>query len=512
MLLVLLVLEEPVDPLDELLDAGSPHAESIERTDVQTVQPAARAKRFVDMNVSYGTRPHDIAEIWGKVLRMRLRSALPVAVLLLLACSSTLNSSSSGGSNDGGGSSSGGEDATTSEDGSIISNEGGDAISSADAKDDTTTTNDGSPDADEVPDASDAGPDVIDNYVPPLPPAIQYVGRVDLGDAAGARLAWPGTKIVARFDGTAVDATLKDSAGFANETGYLDITIDGVLQTPPLQLTRGTMTYPIATGLAAGIHEIEIYKRTEPNTNVVQLINLAFPGGGQLLAPPTPKTRLIEFLSESTFDGYGVDGNGPSCPGGAPSYTHNAHRSFPQLLADAVGADVSLLGYSGKGITKNASAGDNQTFDLLFPRALPETIGNLWDFNRATPDAVLSVLGGEDYSPPAAANFNTFKTKYDGLVGQIRAKYPNAKIFLMVGPQIRDVYPAGYASRTNIKNAIEGIAAARAAGGDNNVYTYLFPENFDNNKITGCYYHPNAAFHQELEQGFEPYFKGVMGW
>jgi len=82
----------------------------------------------------------------------------------------------------------------------------------------------------------------------------------------------------------------------------------------------------------------------------------------------------------------------------------------------------------------------------------------------------------------------------------------------MVGPQIRDVYPAGYASRTNIKNAIEGIATARAAGGDNNIYTYLFPENFDDNKISGCYYHPNAAFHEEMEQNFEGFFKGVMGW
>lgn len=443
---------------------------------------------------------------------MRFRSALPFSLLLVLACSSALNSSSSGGSTDGGGGP--GDDAASIDDGSIATNEAGDAPNTSDAQTDTgKTEGDATADVTIIPDTgADAGADVVDSYVPPPPPAIQYIGRVDLGDAAGARLAWPATKVVARFDGTSVEATLKDTGGFTPDVGYLDITIDGVLQQPALQLTRGTNTYTLASGLAQGTHQVEIYKRNEPNIHVVQLLNLAFPNGGKLLAPPTSKSRLIEMLSESTFDGYGVEGNGPNCPGGAPSITHNAHRSFPQLLADAVNADLSLLGYSGKGVTKNASAGDNQTFDLLFPRALPETNNNLWDFNRGTPDAVLSVLGGEDYSPPAAANFNTFKTKYDALVGQIRTKYPNTKIFLMIGPQIRDVYPAGYASRTNIKNAIEGIAAARAAGGDNNIYTYLFPENFDDNKITGCYYHPNAAFHQEMEQTFEAYFKGVMGW
>ncbi|MFO0664187.1 MAG: GDSL-type esterase/lipase family protein [Polyangiaceae bacterium] len=443
-------------------------------------------------------------------MRLRSASAWSFALSVLVACSSgSSSSSSSGGDTDSGGGN--GDDAALA-DGAIGPSEAGSDANASDGDVNDASLSDTTPDSFVGPDASDAGSDVVDVYVPPKPPAIQYIGRVDLNDVAGARLAWPGTKIVARFDGTAVDATLKDSAGFANDVGYVDITIDGVLQTPPLQLTRGTNTYSIASGLAAGIHEVEIYKRTEPNVNVVQLINLTFPGGGQLLAPPTPKTRHIEFLSESTFDGFGVDGVGPSCPGGAPSYTHNAHRSMPQLLADAVNADLSLLGYSGKGITKNASAQDNQTFDLLFPRALPETIGNLWDFNRVTPDAVLSVLGGEDYSPPAPANFNTFKTKYDTLVGQIRTQYPNAKIFLLVGPQIRDVYPAGYASRTNIKNAIEGIQQARAANGDNNIYTYLFTENFDDNKISGCYYHPNAAYHQELAQAFEPFFKGVMGW
>src|SRR5262245_6829609 len=37
-----------------------------------------------------------------------------------------------------------------------------------------------------------------------------FVGRFDTSDAAGPKAAWPGTRILARFDGTAVSVTLSE--------------------------------------------------------------------------------------------------------------------------------------------------------------------------------------------------------------------------------------------------------------------------------------------------------------
>ena len=66
-LLLLVLVEEPVVPLEELLDALSPHAASIERTKAHGGSPVPNTQRtaesFIDMKVSYGTSADDIDQI-----------------------------------------------------------------------------------------------------------------------------------------------------------------------------------------------------------------------------------------------------------------------------------------------------------------------------------------------------------------------------------------------------------------------------------------------------------------
>jgi GDSL-like Lipase/Acylhydrolase family len=238
---------------------------------------------------------------------------------------------------------------------------------------------------------------------------------------------------------------------------------------------------------------------------------MRFPNGGTLLAPPPSRRFAFEFLSESSIMGYGVESPTASCPMGAGPETHNARKSLPQILSDRMDADLTLLGYSGKGITRNAFAPDTNVFGILFERALPTDAASLWTFTGKQPDIVFSILGGQDYSEPGPADPMTFRAKYTELVKRIRTVYPRTKIVLGVGPQIFDVFPAGYNARTTIRSTIEAIAAERAAAGDSGVSTFLFDEEFDNTKLTGCYYHPGPAMHQELATKLEPHFRRVLG-
>ncbi len=166
----------------------------------------------------------------------------------------------------------------------------------ADAATDGTVTADGSSDASADADAED----------PPVPatPAIRFVGRFDTTDAAGPVVGWPGARIIARFDGTQASVTLKDTTG-GKGNSYWDVIVDDVVQQVPLALTPGQASYPLTSGLAPGIHTVEIYKRTEGQVSRTQFLGFDF-GGGTLLAPPAPPGRAIEFIVDSGAIGYGI--------------------------------------------------------------------------------------------------------------------------------------------------------------------------------------------------------------
>ncbi|HEX5098112.1 MAG TPA: hypothetical protein VFV94_01360, partial [Polyangiaceae bacterium] len=112
-------------------------------------------------------------------------------------------------------------------------------------------------------------------------PGVHFVGRVDAADPANARFAWSGTGVVARFNGTEVSATLGGSQQFT-------VVVDGMVQ-PKLTAKTGKNT--LATGLAAGEHTVELYRRTEASLGVATFMGFDF-GGGTLLAPPVPTRRL----------------------------------------------------------------------------------------------------------------------------------------------------------------------------------------------------------------------------
>src|SRR5690606_9970505 len=88
-------------------------------------------------------------------------------------------------------------------------------------------------------------------------PAVHYVGRFDQTGAEAMRFEWSGSGVVAAFEGTSVSVNLED--GGSNEFTVL---VDGELQ-PKLVADAGENGYALATGLAAGQHTVEVYRRTE---------------------------------------------------------------------------------------------------------------------------------------------------------------------------------------------------------------------------------------------------------
>jgi lysophospholipase L1-like esterase len=325
-------------------------------------------------------------------------------------------------------------------------------------------------------------------------PALHFVGRVDQRDPAGPRFAWSGTGVVARFSGSDVSVTL--NGGGAVE---LTVLIDGVLQ-PKIVTSASAQTYAVASGLAPGEHTLELYRRSEASVGVTQLLSFDLGAGGQLLPPP-PVARRIELIGDSISAGYGNEGTTTDCGQFSPAF-ENHYMTYGAIAARALGAELSTVAWSGKGVVYNY--GDSDRVDpmpLLYDRVLPSDPTSTWDFSVA-PDAVVINLGTNDYSTADDPPQDVFVPAYLALLQRVRQGYPDAFILTTVGNLLYG---------QDIPDARAAIAAAvaqfQAEGGDR----IAIWENDVPNTSPGCDFHPSIATHQAMAEVLTAQLRSLLG-
>lgn len=391
-----------------------------------------------------------------------------------------------GGSSDG---SSGGADAS-----------GGDASdASSDASGDSS---------------SDAPLDVADAA---LPPAVRFVGRSDTTDPLHPRFGWSGGRIIAHFMGTDVTVMLDEHSLFSGPSRW-DILLDGT-RTATLAPANGTGTYPVATGLPAAEHTIELYKRTEGDTGDTQFLGFTFPNGGQLLSPPPAPARRIEFLGDSITTGFGDE-----CASAAEVFsggTENERLAFPGLVAHDLGADHHNVAYQGRGVLLNYTRADTVVFDQFFPRTMATIPVADWVFTSFDPDVVWITLGGNDWDKEAAntapPDLTLFTNKYIALAALVRSKYANAHVFCSIAPSLNDDYPrvsaaVSWNALSNMRTALSDVVTARANLGDTKFYAYEFTRADQPTELTGCAYHPSLALHRKMADEVIVQIKAKTMW
>ncbi|RYF49014.1 MAG: hypothetical protein EOO38_08880, partial [Cytophagaceae bacterium] len=135
------------------------------------------------------------------------------------------------------------------------------------------------------------GPAVEGNTVPTatspnvaMVPSPRFLGRFDTADAAGPRMSWPGSAIMAGFTGTSLSVGLAEVTswnwGAAQQLAdnFIDVIIDNSAP-KVIKLTHGVNEYVLATGLAAGNHTVRISKRTESDMGTVQFTGFKLDAG-----------------------------------------------------------------------------------------------------------------------------------------------------------------------------------------------------------------------------------------
>jgi lysophospholipase L1-like esterase len=339
---------------------------------------------------------------------------------------------------------------------------------------------------------------------PTIAAGVRWVGRVDVSDPADIKFAWSGSGFVGKLTGPEVSVKLRTHG---DGDIYFQPVVDG---TPGARFSVAATdkTVSIATALAAGEHQVELYRESEgKGLGYSEFLGFVQGTPG---APPAFSGRLIEVIGDSISAGYGNLGTeqhvgGAADPNGGCHFTtetESAYKSYSLIAARALGADASVLAGSGWG-TYSDGAGDlNNVMPRLFPNTLGEQATPAWSF-QPKPQAVIINLGTND---SAAKNLTAdkFKPAYAAFVATVRQKDPSALILFAIGSMLSGT------ERTNALQYLNAIIQDRAATGDTKVK--LLDLGNEDATMSGCDWHPSAADHQRMADIMAKQLKADLGW
>jgi lysophospholipase L1-like esterase len=333
---------------------------------------------------------------------------------------------------------------------------------------------------------------------------IHYLGRFDTRDPAGPRFAWPGTGLAATFEGTGIEVTLADTGA-----NVLVVVVDG--GAPTTVATSGpARTYTLASNLPPRPHTLMLTKRTEASWGVLQLLGLA-PEGGALIPSPSPFARRIEYVGDSITCGYGDLGDSPACHFTAD--TEDETAAYGGLAAAALGAEPSVIAYSGKGMYRDYLSHTTDSMPVLFDRALPDDPTSAWGFTTPAPDVVVINLGSNDFAqgdpgPPFVQAYATF-------LEQLRRRYPQAHVICALPPTMSEperAIAAGY---------LQGVVQRARAAGDARVSTleirveggavFGFQPRLASDGW-GCDHHPSVTTQRRMGIELASAIPRIVGW
>lgn len=262
--------------------------------------------------------------------------------------------------------------------------------------------------------------------IAPNDPRIAYMGRIELSDTR-ARMGFPGVTIRFVFRGTA--PVVKMSGGSSN--CFFNLSCNG-WDPVVIRLHQGTNEIALPTGTApAGGWMIELVRRTESWMGTASFDGLLLPAGCELLPPPPWPQRKLMFIGDSVTCGEYNERFPPE--NDRSPRTTNAGRSYGMLLARWLNAQVHLISYGGRGLTRNWDGDTNvNTVPIFFQRALPDDPASIWDHTKYSPDVIVINDGTDLDSGPMDGE--KFIEAYTAFVHTVRKAYPDAYILLGESP------------------------------------------------------------------------------
>lgn len=206
------------------------------------------------------------------------------------------------------------------------------------------------------------------------------------------------------------------------------------------------------------------------------------------VAPPVtndaPENTIqnILVIGDSISKGAGALGEGPNCELGPD--TDSQADAYPTRVAKALGANVKVLAWSGKGLVHNFDGSEEPTISTLLRSLKPSPLP---DADEA-PQLILIHVGTHDfdnYDPEPA-----FSVAYLKLLGELSKKYEGATILAMFGPMLHGD------DANKAHSAIQKVVAQLRSNGNDNIYYMEFET--DAGYVPGCAWYPSKAAHEMM--------------
>jgi lysophospholipase L1-like esterase len=302
------------------------------------------------------------------------------------------------------------------------------------------------------------------------------------------------------FNGTGVQAILKDERG----ENTFNVIVDNKVVTV-IHPDSSRQSYTLVSGLPAGKHSLELFKRTEWAMGKTWFYGFSLDENTSILTAPAIKKRKIEFYGNSITCGYAVEDTTGQDRGTAPY--ENGYISYAAITARHFDAEYYAIVKSGIGVLVS-------WFPLIMPemydRLDPDDANSKWDFSKYSPDLVVINLFQNDSWLVTKPEHEQFKarfgdkapdaaqiiTAYRNLVTSIRTKYPKAAIICALGNM--DAGKEGSPWYGYIQKAVAGLK-------DKRIYTHSFG-------FKGTGGHPSAAEQEAMSKDLISFIHKKIKW
>ncbi|MBR6885265.1 MAG: lipase [Prevotella sp.] len=330
-------------------------------------------------------------------------------------------------------------------------------------------------------------------------PRIVYTGRISFANPEAPTFSYPGTQIMACFEGTSLKVMAKPMSG------YFMAQID---QAEPFKvgfMAPNDSVVTVATALADGRHLVKLMYVVEGLDLKPVFKGFILDEGRQLAPPPALPQRKIEFIGNSITCGYGNESIERSDP--FEYETENHYYTYAAITARNIHAQHWVVARSGIGIYRNYNGprtGNPDNMPAMYEYTLFNDKREQWDFSRYQPDVVCINLGTNDLSTP---NFDIklFTEAYRKFLKTVREHYPNAKIVLLTGSMLN-----GKEMELQQKTLNELRDEARK-NGDKEVYRFDFtPQTGE--LYYGASWHPSIWQHEKMAGELTAFIRMLMKW
>lgn len=343
---------------------------------------------------------------------------------------------------------------------------------------------------------------------------VKVLGRADfLNDTLWMVHSGSGAEFT--FTGTRAVITLQaDSAMMsgANNQARVAVFVNGECVVDDM-INKVQETYTVFESEEVTECTVRVIKLSEAAMSTVGIKSIEVTSVGDI-RPTEAKEHLIEFIGDSITCGYGVEDEDPGH--NFKTGTENVMKAYAYKTAEALGADYSMVSFSGYGIISGyTGTGEAKVTEQLVPdyyEKLGFSYGTYlatkpaevsWDFTRRQPDLVVINLGTNDdsYTLTYADRQQEYKEQYVEFLKMVRKNNPGATILCTLGIMGGRLFPS-------VEQAVEEY---KAETGDTNIHTMRFDEQ---NQADGMAadYHPSEKTHTKAAEKLTAKIQEIMGW